>query len=262
MDGYEQRVPEHSGGAVRTFFIVILFFLAFLLFASGVIGNANLTSNTPGSGQVPVQAAAPVTTGPVVINEPQVITIQESPTPNNGDNSIPVTGECTNPYIVRFGDMLSQIAAVCDTTVAAIRQANSQITDANLIYPGQQLVIPNVAAPPPPVQPTTVAVPVTGEPVGKMLIPGTGLYSLVQAGTGMQVKGIGYPANTPVNVAIGPQNTTYTVVTSGVTDANGNLTTRIVIPSAPDSQTPWVVVVSTTTQPPIQAMSQPFVIGP
>jgi len=259
MDGYDQRIPESSGGAVRTFFIVILFFLAFLLFASGVIGNANLTSNTPGSGQVPVQAAAPVTTGPVV-NEPQVITIQESPTPN--DNTIPVTGECTNPYIVRFGDVLSQIAAVCDTSVAAIRQVNPQITDANLIYPGQQLVIPNVAVPPPAVQPTTVAVPVTGEPIAKMPVPVTGLYSMVQAGTGLQVKGIGYPANTPVNIAIGPQNTSYTVVTSGITDTNGNLTTRIVVPSAPDSQTPWVVVVSTTTQPPIQAMSQPFVIGP
>ena len=254
MEGYDPKYPyQDTGGSMRAFFIVVLFFLAFLLFASGTIGNANLTSNNPGSAQVPVQAAAPAAAAPVV-EQPQVITIQESPSTNTGDNlSIPVTGSCTNPYTVRSGDILSQIAVNCDITLAAIRQANPQVTDANLIYPGQQLIIPNATA----VQPT--AVPVQSVPAAK--VPVTGLYPLVKAGSGLQVKGIGYPPNTPVNIAIGPLSAGYTVVTSGITDANGNLTSRIVTPNATDPQTPWVVVVTTTGQPPIQAMSQPFLIG-
>lgn len=258
MEGNDPRyMYQDTGGSMRAFLIVILFFLAFLLFASGVMGNTDLTSNRASAASAPVQPVAPVVVNPVAA-DPQVITIQETPITNDANAlSIPVTGTCTNPYTVRSGDILSQIAVTCDTTIAAIRQANPQVTDANMIYPGQQLVIPNaVAAPPQPV------VPVTGDPSAKMIVPVTGIYPMIATGTGLQVKGIGFPPNTPVNVAIGPQSTGYTVVTSGVTDAAGNLTTRITIPTAPDSQTPWVVVVATTTQPAIQAMSQPFNIGP
>jgi LysM repeat protein len=253
MEGYDPRYTYRDpGGTVRAFFIVILFFLTFLLFASGSVGNVDLTSNAPGSGQDVVQAAAPSDA------DPQVITIQDAPvSTNSGNLSIPVTGSCTNPYTVRQGDILSQIAVICDASIADIRRANPQITDVNLIYPGQQLVIPNTSVVP--VQPT--AAPVRSEPGANIAVPVTGLYPVIRPGAGLQVRGIGYPANTPVNIAIGPQNAGYTVITSGVTDANGNLTTRITVPNAPDSQIRWVVVVATTGQPPIQAISQPFTIA-
>ncbi len=247
---------------MRAFFIVILFFLTLILVASGLFGNTNLTSNTPGSGVAPAAAAAaPAAVAPAarapVAQQPQVITIQESPTSANQTNaSIPVTGGCTNPYTVQPGDMLSQIAVNCNTTLAVIRQANPQITDANVIFPGQKLVIPNASQA---VQPT--AAPVQNAPAAQVPVPVTGLLPMIQTGTGLQVKAIGYPANTPVNIAIGPQNKGDNVLTSGITDADGNLVTRIVVPSAPDSTTPWVVVVATTSQPPVQAMSQPFTIA-
>lgn len=45
-------------------------------------------------------------------------------------------------YVVRRGDTLFEIARRFGTTVERIVQANPQITDPNLIYPGQRLCIP------------------------------------------------------------------------------------------------------------------------
>jgi hypothetical protein len=77
----------------------------------------------------------------------------------------------------------------------------------------------------------------------------------------MQGKAVDFPVNTPVNIALGPQNQGYDIVASGITDANGNLVTHITVPSASNPQTPWVVVVATTGTPAVQAMSLPFFIG-
>jgi LysM repeat protein len=234
---------------MRTFLIILLLFMAFLIFLNGSLSGVDLTPNTPGASQSSVQAAAPA-------EAPQVIMIQESPATNRtGGGSVPVTGGCSDPYTVQPGDSLSQIAVVCDTSLAVIRQANPHITDANLIYPGQQLRIPNAIA----AQPSQAA-PVQVSPTA--IVPVTGALPLIPAGTGLQIKGIGYPANTPVNVAIGPQTQGYTVVANGVTDADGNLTTRITVPEAHNAQTPYGVVIATTGTPPVQAMSQPFLIGP
>ncbi|SMB98153.1 spore coat assembly protein SafA [Thermanaeromonas toyohensis ToBE] len=45
-------------------------------------------------------------------------------------------------YVVRRGDTLFEIARRFGTTVERIVEANPQITDPNLIYPGQRLCIP------------------------------------------------------------------------------------------------------------------------
>lgn len=45
-------------------------------------------------------------------------------------------------YVVRPGDRLGDIAQYYDTTVAELLRANPQITDPNLIYPGQILELP------------------------------------------------------------------------------------------------------------------------
>jgi LysM repeat protein len=260
--------PGGPGYGMRAFLVVIMFVMAFLIFINGSMKGVNLTSNTAGAAvAAPVQAAAPTET-------PQVITIQEGPaTTNQGNLSVPVTGGCSDPYPVQPGDSLLQIAINCNITLAAIRQANPQVTNANLIYPGQQLNIPggNTVAQ---AQPSE-AVPLTGKDISQAtatpfviqsaptaLVPLTGAYPLIAAGTGLEVKGIGYPANTPVNVAIGPQNQGYTLVANGVTDVNGNLTTHITIPQAQNAQTPYVVVIATTGTAPVQAMSRPFYIGP
>ncbi len=270
MNDYDPRLTNvDPGGGMRAFFIVVLFFLAFVLFFSTSMAGVNLTNTTPGAqAAAPAAQSAPAAAAPAA-SQPQVITIQESPsTTSQNSGSVPVTGACTNPYTVQAGDTLSQIAVNCSTTLAAIRQANPQITDANTIFPGQQLNIPNAAAPQP-----TVVIPDTGKdnsapfvpqalPTATVQVPVTSINPTIKTGTGLQVRGIDFPPNTPVNVAIGPQSQGYTIVANGVTDANGSLTASITVPAAPNAQTPWVVVVATASQPPIQAMSQPFFITP
>jgi len=53
--------------------------------------------------------------------------------------AVPVTG---TTYTVQPGDNLTNIAKMFNTTVSAILQANPQIVNPNLIYPGEVLVIP------------------------------------------------------------------------------------------------------------------------
>lgn len=53
---------------------------------------------------------------------------------------IPDTGQPA--YIVQSGDTLSEIAVQFRTTVDALLEANPQIDDASLIFPGQRVVIP------------------------------------------------------------------------------------------------------------------------
>jgi len=55
-------------------------------------------------------------------------------------NIIPNTGQTT--YIVQSGDTLGEIALRFNTTVQALLDANPAIQDADIIYTGQQLVIP------------------------------------------------------------------------------------------------------------------------
>jgi LysM repeat protein len=68
-------------------------------------------------------------------------------------------GVSTTTYTVVAGDTLSGIAARYGTSVTLLHQANPQIADPNLIYPGQILVIPGPTGVPPadPVIPDTGA---------------------------------------------------------------------------------------------------------
>ncbi len=55
---------------------------------------------------------------------------------------------CGPTYVVRRGDWLTQIARTCQVSVSALLQANPQITNPNLLFPGQVLTIPAVSVPP------------------------------------------------------------------------------------------------------------------
>ncbi len=55
---------------------------------------------------------------------------------------IPNTGGDTITYVIQRGDTLGEIAQRYNTTINAILALNPQITNANIIYPGQVLVIP------------------------------------------------------------------------------------------------------------------------
>ena len=68
---------------------------------------------------------------------------------------------CGTTYVVQSGDTLGNIAAACGTSLSDLEQANTQITNFSLIYPGQVIIIPS-----------TAVIPITG---------GTGSYT-VQSG--------------------------------------------------------------------------------
>ena len=81
-------------------------------------------------------------------------------------------------YVVQRGDTLASIAQRFGTTVQAIAQANG-ITNPNLIFAGQQLIIPSGSTPPPPPPPTV--------PIYYMVRPGDTLSSIArQFGTTWQ----------------------------------------------------------------------------
>lgn len=50
---------------------------------------------------------------------------------------------CGSPYYVQNGDSLSSIALACGISLSVLEQANPQINDLNLIYPGEQVNIPS-----------------------------------------------------------------------------------------------------------------------
>ena len=82
-------------------------------------------------------------------------------------------------YTVVRGDTLSGIAARFNTTVGALAQLNN-ITNPNLIFPGQQLRVPGAAvptpAPPTPVPPTPA--PPTSRPNTHVVQPGENLFRI------------------------------------------------------------------------------------
>jgi LysM repeat protein len=281
MNGSDYPSPSYGqdagwGGRMKAFFLLVILFLAFVLFASSGASQADLNPYSTES-----QGAVAPASGTTAQTNPDVISIQgNNNTAAQTNYVVPVTGTCSNPYTVQSGDILSGIASICNTTVAAIRLANPSITNANLIYPGQQLVIPGASAPQQQVQvpvtgnqgsasnqnpdvsvvPTTPQQPAPTTQPAPAVIPQTGPGPRLAAGSMVQVKAINFPPNTPVNIAIGPQNAGYNVTAASITDASGQIVTNITLPAAPDANTPWAVVVATSGSKTVQAMSQPFYI--
>lgn len=246
---------------MKAFLLLVFLFLLLFLIGSSSLANVDLTNS------------GTVSQGASVVETPQVISIQDNTASSNSGGGIPVTGGCSDPYTVQSGETLSQIAANCNTTLAAIRLSNPDITNANLIYAGQQIRIPNGNAQSNPTSQAT-PIPVTGNDTSSVKNQSQVVVTspnqqttalgqpLIRPGTSLQVKAFNYPPNTPVNIAIGPKAAGYNVVAAGITGADGTVVSNIVIPTAPDTATPWVVVVVTTGQPVVQGMSQPFYIAP
>jgi len=114
---------------------------------------------------IPVKLAAPATVTPT--NTPEV-----PPTEVPGPTAVPTqpppqTG--TQIYVVRPGDTLYRIAVNYHTTISALLQLN-RITNANLIFVGQRIIVP---APGTPVQPEPQP-----EPTTYRVLPGDTLYRI------------------------------------------------------------------------------------
>ncbi len=153
-------------------------------------------------------------------------------------------------YVVQPGDYLSAIANTYGTTVASILALNPQITDPNLIYPGEVLQI----------QPGQIPAPV---------IPLTGASAVVTPsvnypGSKIQVTVSGFPARTSIVVSVHPLNSTQVEVNKDAnTNANGQVVVSLKIPSYVNgtySQT-WVAQVYTTSGTSVNVTSNQFIVG-
>lgn len=187
---------------------------------------------------------------------------------------------CGESETVVYGDTLREIAARCNTTVAAILEANPALANPDMILVGQQLDMPD-----PPeesdgsrtylVQPddtlyriaqqfdTTVAELLDMNPqisnadfiyVGQQLQvpalpepepPGEVTISPTSGppGTEVTVQAEGLPANIPAEIAVGRYRSEYDVSKSVRTNAEGELITQVTIPEFSDPDEKWVVVI-------------------
>ncbi len=141
--------------------------------------------------------------------------------------AVPATqaqSSCGAQYTVQPGDNLTRIAAVCGTTVEALRDANPGVI--SLIRPGDVL---NIVSEQGGVS-TTAVVAIT---------PAAG-----PVGTQVTVVANGLPASTSVTVGIGQAGQAALSTVGSATDANGTLSATITVPSV-DVGTQLVVTIIT-----------------
>ena len=152
---------------------------------------------------------------------------------------------CGDTYTVQPGDTLSGIAALCETTVADILDANPDISDPRDIFVGQQLVIPQ--PPEEEEQPTLAISPTCGPPE-----------------TEVSVEGRTFPADVVVSLEIGrlaAQAVEFDVVERLVSDADGSFDTQETIPDSAAEGQDWILVgVVRTRGTVLEIPSNPFFV--
>jgi hypothetical protein len=79
-------------------------------------------------------------------------------------------------------------------------------------------------------------------------------------GTGIEVRGTGFPANTTVDIGIGQPASEFSTIGQGSVDAEGRITTTVTVPSWAMRGLPYVIVMSAAGAEP-RAVSEPFVVG-
>ncbi len=171
--------------------------------------------------------ANPEIKNPSLIYVGQVIRIKAGasvPTPTPAPSS-------GTTYTVVKGDTLYKIAVRFGTTTQAILAANPEIKNASLIYVGQVIKLP------------------VGSTSGGGATSGLVTISATSAKVGavIDVTVKGFPANAEVDFRLGKQGEAYSVVVDGKTDASGNVTGKVTIPTIAKAGEKWVVVAMTTS---------------
>jgi N-acetylmuramoyl-L-alanine amidase len=128
---------------------------------------------------------------------------------------------CGDTYIVLPGDTIDSIAALCGTTVDAILEINPEITDPDILYPGQIIRIPEI------------------ESIISSIItigPTCGL-----PGQTLMVVGSGYPIGVPVDLKLTQQGGNTFSVGTTTSDQLGMIDTTIILPNSVQPGTAWFV---------------------
>jgi LysM repeat protein len=133
---------------------------------------------------IPVRLVVPPTPTPAPTS------VAPTSVPNSGTGGAIVLPDGTSIYVIRAGDTLSTIANRFNTTIGTLTQLNG-ITNPNLIFSGQRMIVPSATGGPvvvpttPPQQPQATAVPA---PVTSYTVqPGDNLYRIsLRFGKSMQ----------------------------------------------------------------------------
>lgn len=146
-------------------------------------------------------------------------------------------GACGSTYTIVVGDTLYSIAQTCGTTVEALLDANTSITDPSVIYVGTELTIPGGEDDADEPEDDESA---EDEPA-VAISPDSGV-----PGTFVDVVASGFPADEEVTVGVGVDQSEPTTTVTEMTDEDGVLATTVTIPEdeAEGGET-WVVIVST-----------------
>lgn len=79
-------------------------------------------------------------------------------------------------------------------------------------------------------------------------------------GSTVFVVAAGFPGYTPVEITLGPVGESLEVIESTVTDINGTLASMVTIPDEAQANQGWVVVITTTRAPSVEATSPAFAV--
>jgi LysM repeat protein len=163
--------------------------------------------------------------------------IQGTSLPFTVTNSSETHGQ-TN-YIVKPGDYLTRIAARYGVSLAAILKANPEITNPNLIYPGEALVIPGGGK----LEPTVVIYQSSDHPE-----------------TRIEVSVAGFPANSLVGISLGKLGSPLAQVAASQTDPQGSLNIQVSLPKEAnlENNETYIAVVNTLSGSQVEAISNQY----
>ncbi len=136
---------------------------------------------------------------------------------------------CATTVTVQSGDTLFGIASFCGVTLSDVELANPQITNPNLIFPGQQINIPSGSI-----------IPVTGQSAQVTLAPVSGAPSSL-----VTITGANFPANASLTLTAGAQGTAPTSSVGVLTDSTGGFTAQMFVPADIPSETTWIFTATT-----------------
>lgn len=152
---------------------------------------------------------------------------------------------CGDSYVVQPGDTLSGIAVFCETSAAAILEANPGITDPTRLFVGLRLNIP--APEEEPEQPTVSLSPACGP-----------------ADSDVLVEGRDFPANAIIDIEIGEQTAPaaeFDLIERLRANANGRFELEVTIPETARPGEGWIVFVTARSGGPrIEVASNAFFV--
>lgn len=205
---------------------------------------------------------------------------------------------CGDTYVVQRGDYLAKIARNCGVTLTALLNANPQISNRNIIFPGQVINIPD-GSEPAPVTGGSVYVVKPGDtlnkiasrfrvtlasllsanpsitnpnrieagqhirlPEGAAQVPTVSIWPVSgKAGSTITLGVTGFRANINVDILFGQSESQLESIGRVTTDANGAVLQQVTVPSNAQGGRTYIFVVRAASDANERAVSNTFTVS-